>query len=44
MHNVECNTFLAKVSTDVFLIMQHELIFIAVKGLTTTKLWKVIIC
>jgi hypothetical protein len=27
-----------------FLIMQHELVFIAAKGLTPTKLWKVIIC
>jgi hypothetical protein len=38
MHNVECNTFLAEVSTDVFLIMQQESVFIAAKGLTSTKL------
>jgi hypothetical protein len=44
MHNVECNTFLAEVSTNMSLIMQHESIFIAAKGLTSTKLWKVIIC
>jgi hypothetical protein len=38
MHNVEYNNFLVEVSTDVFLIIQHESIFIAVKGLTSTKL------
>jgi hypothetical protein len=38
MHNVKCNTFLAKVSRDVFFILQQELVFIAVKGLTLTKL------
>jgi hypothetical protein len=44
MHNIECNTFLAEVSIDVFLILQYELDFIDAKGLTSTKLWKVIIC
>jgi hypothetical protein len=38
MHNVEYNNFLVEVSTDVFLIIQHESIFIAVMGLTSTKL------
>jgi hypothetical protein len=33
MHKVVCNTFLNEVSRDVFLILQHELIFIATKGL-----------
>jgi hypothetical protein len=44
MHKVECNTFLDEVSIDVFLILQHESIFIVSKGLTSTKLWKEIIC
>jgi hypothetical protein len=44
MYNVECNIFLDEVSTDVFLMMQQESVFIATKGLSTTKLWKVIIC
>jgi hypothetical protein len=44
MHKVECNTFLNEVSTDVFLILQQESIFIAAKELTWTKLWKDIIC
>jgi hypothetical protein len=44
MHNIECNTFLAEVSTDMCLIMQHKSVFIAAKGLTSTKLRKVIIC
>jgi hypothetical protein len=38
MHKVECYTFLDEVSTDMFLILQHELVFIATKGLTWTKL------
>jgi hypothetical protein len=42
MYNVECNTFLVEVSTDVFMILQQEPIFIDVKGLLSTKLWKVI--
>jgi hypothetical protein len=32
MYKVECNTFLAEVSTDVFLIVQHESVFIDAKG------------
>jgi hypothetical protein len=44
MHNVECNTFFGEVSIDVFLILQQESIFIAAKGLTSTKLWKVTTC
>jgi hypothetical protein len=36
MHIIESNTFLDEVSTDVFLIKQHELIFIAAKGLLWT--------
>jgi hypothetical protein len=42
MYNVECNTFLAKVSIDVFMMLQQELVFIAIKGLSLIKLWKVI--
>jgi hypothetical protein len=38
MRNIEWNTFLAEVSTDVFLMLQHGSIFIAAKGLTPTKL------
>jgi hypothetical protein len=44
MHKVECNTFLTDVSTYVFLILQQESIFKAAKGLTSTNLWKQIIC
>jgi hypothetical protein len=40
MHNIECNTFLGEVSVDVFFILQQESVFIAAKGLTSTKLWK----
>jgi hypothetical protein len=40
MHKVESYTVLDEVSIDVFLIMQHESIFIAAKGLTWTKLQK----
>jgi hypothetical protein len=36
MHKVESNTFLVEVSTDVFLIVQHESVFIAAKGLPWT--------
>jgi hypothetical protein len=43
MHNVECNTFLAKVSTDIFLILQQEYIFIAV-GIDVDKIMEIIIC
>jgi hypothetical protein len=38
MHKVESNSFLDEVSTDVFPILQQESDFIAVKGLTWTKL------
>jgi hypothetical protein len=31
MHEDERNTFVVEVSTDVFLIVQHELVFIAAK-------------
>jgi hypothetical protein len=44
MHKVESNTFLNEVSTYMFLILQQKSYFIAVKGLTWTKLWKEIIC
>jgi hypothetical protein len=43
MYKVECNTFLVEVSTDVFLILQHESVFIAAKRLTLANLWKQII-
>jgi hypothetical protein len=33
MHKVECFTFLDEVSPDVFLILQHESVFIAAKEL-----------
>jgi hypothetical protein len=36
MYNVECNTFLAEVSTDVFMMLQQEPAFIAAKGLSLT--------
>jgi hypothetical protein len=42
MYSIECNTFLTDVSMDVFMMLQQELVFIAVKGLSSTKLWKVI--
>jgi hypothetical protein len=35
MYNVECNTFLIEVSTDAFMMMQQESIFIAIKGLSS---------
>jgi hypothetical protein len=44
MHNVECNTFLAEVSTDVFLMLQQGSVFISAKGLMSIKLWKVKTC
>jgi hypothetical protein len=44
MHKVECNTFLTEVSIDVFVILQQESVFIAAKELSSTTLWKVIIC
>jgi hypothetical protein len=34
MHEVKSNTFLVEVSTNVFLIVQHDLVFIAAKGLS----------
>jgi hypothetical protein len=36
MHEVENNTFLVEVYTDIFLIVQHDSVFIAVKGLPWT--------
>jgi hypothetical protein len=36
MHKVESITSLVEVSTDVFMILHHESIFIADKGLTWT--------
>jgi hypothetical protein len=36
MHEVESITSIIEVSTDVFLILHHESIFIAGKGLTWT--------
>jgi hypothetical protein len=44
MYKVECNTFLVELSIVVFLMLQHESVFIAVMGLMATKLWKVLIC
>jgi hypothetical protein len=38
MHKVKSNTFLDELSTDVFLILQQEYVFIAAMGLTWTKL------
>jgi hypothetical protein len=38
MYKLECNIFLVEVSTDVFFMMQQESVFIAAKGLMTTKL------
>jgi hypothetical protein len=36
MHEVESNTFLVDVSIGMFLIVQHESVFIAAKGLPWT--------
>jgi hypothetical protein len=33
MYNEECNTFVDEVSSDVFMMLQHESVFIVVKGL-----------
>jgi hypothetical protein len=33
MHKVKCNTFLAEVSTDVFLILQQESFFYSHQGI-----------
>jgi hypothetical protein len=38
MYNEECNTFVDEVTSDVFMMLQHELIFIAVKGLWSTNI------
>jgi hypothetical protein len=43
MYNIECNTFLTEVSSNVFMMLQQEPVFIAVKGLLSTKLRKVIL-
>jgi hypothetical protein len=43
MYNEECNTFVDEVSSDVFMMLQHESIFIAVKGLWSTNIWKKIV-
>jgi hypothetical protein len=40
MYNEECTTFIDEVSSDVFMMLQHESIFIAVKGLCSTDIWK----
>jgi hypothetical protein len=40
---IQCNTFLAEVSTDVFLMMQHEAVYVAGKGSSSIMLWKEII-
>jgi hypothetical protein len=36
MHEVERNTFLVEVSIDIFLVVQHDSVFIAAKGLPWT--------
>jgi hypothetical protein len=33
MHNEECNAFVNEVTLDVFMMLQHESVFIVVKGL-----------
>jgi hypothetical protein len=40
MYNEECNTFVDEVSSDVFMMLQHESNFIAIKGLWSTNIWK----
>jgi hypothetical protein len=40
MYNEECTTFIDEVSSDVFMMLQHESIFIAVNGLCSTDIWK----
>jgi hypothetical protein len=40
MYNEECNTFVNEVSSDVFMMLQHESVFIAIKGLWSTDIWK----
>jgi hypothetical protein len=39
-YNEECNAFVLEVSSDVFMMLQHKPIFIAVKGLWSTDIWK----
>jgi hypothetical protein len=43
MYNIERNTFLTEVSSNVFMMLQQEPVFIAVKGLSSTKIRKVIL-
>jgi hypothetical protein len=38
MYNEECNTFVDEVSSDVFMMLQHESVFIAIKGLWSTDI------
>jgi hypothetical protein len=38
MHNEECNTFVDEVSSDELMMLQHELVFMAVKGLWSTDI------
>jgi hypothetical protein len=40
MYNEECNTFVDEVLSDVFMMLQHEAIFIAAKGLWSIDIWK----
>jgi hypothetical protein len=40
MYNEKCNTFVDEVSSDVFMMLQHESVFIVVKGLWSTDIWK----
>jgi hypothetical protein len=40
MYNEECNTFVDEVSSDVFMVLQHESLFIDVKELWSTYIWK----
>jgi hypothetical protein len=40
MYNVECNTFLVEVSTNMFMMLQQGPIFIAVKGFSSKKVMK----
>jgi hypothetical protein len=40
MYNEECNTFVDDVSSDVFMMLQHKSVFIAIKGLWSTNIWK----
>jgi hypothetical protein len=38
MYNEECNTFVDEVSSDELMMLQHELVFMAVKGLWSTDI------